>query len=41
MEIHMPKLKPDKHKGLPLDRDVLTHIDKVERAIVEVTFGAW
>jgi hypothetical protein len=41
MEIHMPKLGPDKHKSLPLDRDALTRIDKAERAIVEDTCGAW
>jgi hypothetical protein len=41
MEIRMPKLGPDKHKDLLLDRDTLTHIDKVECAIVEIMFRAW
>jgi hypothetical protein len=40
MEIRMPKLGPDKHKDLLLDRDALKHIDKVEYAIVEIMFGA-
>jgi hypothetical protein len=31
MEIHMPKLGTDRHKGAPLHRDALTQIDDVER----------
>jgi hypothetical protein len=31
MEIHMPKLGPDSHKGSPRHRDALTHIDDIER----------
>jgi len=31
MEIHMPKLGTDRHKGEPLHRDALTQIDDVER----------
>ena len=40
MEIHMPKLGPDRHNGSPLHRDALTRIDKVECAIVEITHGS-
>ena len=36
----MPKLGPDRHKGSPLQRDALTRIDKVERAIIEITHGS-
>jgi len=28
-------------EGSPLHRDTLTRIDKVERAVVEITHGAW
>jgi hypothetical protein len=31
MEIHMPKLGPDRHKGSSRHRDALTHIDHGER----------
>lgn len=31
MEIHMPKLGPDRHKGSPRQREVLTHIGDAER----------
>jgi hypothetical protein len=36
----MPKLGPDRHKGSPLHRDALTRIDKVGRAMAEITHGA-
>ena len=35
----MPDLGP-KAQGSPLHRDALTRIDKVERAIIEITHGA-
>ena len=40
MEVHMPKLGPDRHKSSPLQHDALTRIDKVERAIIEIMHGA-
>ena len=36
----MPKLGLYRHKGSPLQRDALTRIDKIERAIIEITHGA-
>jgi hypothetical protein len=39
MKIQMPKFGPDRHKGSSKHRDALTRIDKVERAIIEITHG--
>ena len=35
------KAQTGQAQGLPLDRDAFTRIDKVERIVVDVTFGAW
>ena len=36
----MPKLRPERQKSSPLQRDALTRIEKVACAIIEVTHSA-